>query len=642
MKTDLTFGRTWADATHTWEELHGKAKSTGKGKKAPKPAPKPKGAPAASCKAASEAPPFDLGAAATPRTEPPPAPSEAVEVEPAPGTQAEPPPRPNGHDYTQGGDKAQSLLERRHTYQSADRKLHTRVDVYRDAAGVKTCPTYHYNGRRWVKGWPDQVIPYRLPELLDTPPDEPICITEGEKDADTLAGLGFVVTTNPGGADKWQPELNEWFRGRAQAYVFEDNDAAGRAHTRRVIDALRDIVPTLIVMPFPELPEHGDVSDWATAGGNQQLLLARMEEACKRHEAAPIALPYINMSNWDQEPVPEQPYTVPDRIPQHEAAMFHGEGAAGKSTIGLHLCAAHVLGREWLGVMPEPGPAIFADAEDGEIPIHRRLAAIGNHYGATFGDMIKGGLHLISLAGQDAILATASRSGKIEPTALYAKLLEAAGDIKPKMITIASLANVYAGSEIDRSQVQQFVGLLTRLAIRADGSVTQIAHPSLTGINSGTGLSGSTQWHNAVRARFYLKGVKPEDGELPDNDLREIEFKKNQYGQISGRLVLRYQNGLFLPEPGVASLDQATQELTAQDVFLTLLKRLTAENRHVSASPSKNYAPTCFARESEARAAGLTNKQLETAMRELFRSGKVWNEPCGKPSRPSFRIAVKA
>jgi hypothetical protein len=42
------------------------------------------------------------------------------------------------------------------------------------------------------------------------------------------------------------------------------------------------------------------------------------------------------------------------------------------------------------------------------------------------------------------------------------------------------------------------------------GSVVLIAHPSLTGINTGTGISGSTQWHNSVRARFYLKGYKSE------------------------------------------------------------------------------------------------------------------------------------
>ena len=28
-------------------------------------------------------------------------------------------------------------------------------------------------------------------------------------------------------------------------------------------------------------------------------------------------------------------------------------------------------------------------------------------------------------------------------------------------------------------------------------------------------------------------------------------------------------------------------------------------------------------------------------MRALFKDGVIWNEPCGKPSRPSFRIALK-
>ncbi len=117
-----------------------------------------------------------------------------------------------------------------------------------------------------------------------------------------------------------------------------------------------------------------------------------------------------------------------------------------------------------------------------------------------FSDVIKGGLQLISFAGQDAVLATANRSGKIEPTALYKQPLEAAGDIKPKMIGIASSANVFADSEIERSQVQQFIGLLTRLGIIANGAVVLISHPSLTGISMDTGLSGNTQWRNALES----------------------------------------------------------------------------------------------------------------------------------------------
>jgi hypothetical protein len=63
--------------------------------------------------------------------------------------------------------------------------------------------------------------------------------------------------------------------------------------------------------------------------------------------------------------------------------------------------------------------------------LHIRLAAILQHYGATFADAIKGGLHLISLVGHDAVLGAPERNGKIKPTALYKQLLEAAGDIKP-------------------------------------------------------------------------------------------------------------------------------------------------------------------------------------------------------------------
>jgi RecA-family ATPase len=248
----------------------------------------------------------------------------------------------------------------------------------------------------------------------------------------------------------------------------------------------------------------------------------------------------------------------------------------------------------------------------------------------------------MSFAGQDAVLATASRNGKLEPTPLYRQLLEAAGDIKPRMIGIASAANIFAGSENDRSQVQQFISLLTRMAIIAGGGVQLISHPSLSGINTDTGLSGNTQWHNAVRARSWLKGVKPEACEQVDSDLRELVFKKNNYGPVSESMILRWQNGLFLPELGINSLDQAAQETKTDEIFLTLLRRLTRENRFVSGKPSSNYAPAVFAREEEALREMVSSKMLEATMRRLFRTGVIWNEPCGKPSRPSYRIALKA
>ena len=351
-------------------------------------------------------------------------------------------------------------------------------------------------------------------------------------------------------------------------------------------------------------------------------------------------LPYIDMSTWDTDPVPEQEWTVHNRIPRRHVTLFSGEGSAGKSTIDLHASAAHVLGRDWLGTMPEQGPAIFIDAEDDEGVMHRRLAAIAKHYGVTFSELIKSGLRLVSLAGEDAVLAAAGRNGKITPTPRYKRLLEEAGDVKPISISIASCANVYAGSEIDRNQVQQFITLLTKVAIVANGSVKLISHPSLSGISSGSGLSGNTQWHNAVRARSYLKGIKPDDEEEPDNDLREIVFKKNNYGPVSETIVLRYTNGLFLPVPGINSLDRAAREAKADDIFLALLQRFSRDGINVTSTGGQNNAARLFALEPEAKAERLKKEELADAMRRLLSKDRIHNELYRKNGEDRRRVAI--
>jgi RecA-family ATPase len=260
----------------------------------------------------------------------------------------------------------------------------------------------------------------------------------------------------------------------------------------------------------------------------------------------------------------------------------------------------------------------------------------------TFDELIAGGLHVLCLLGQDATLCAATgKSGRVETTDRYRQLYEAAGDIKPINISIDTLSRAFAGNEIDRVQVYAFAMHMQALALVAGGSVTVLSHPSLQGISSGTGLSGSTAWQGAFRFRQYLKGVKAEAGEQPDNDLRELEFKKNQYGPISDAITLRYQNGLFLPLPGT-SFAQAAREAKADDVFLDLLARFTKQNRYVSDKTSANYAPALFAKEDAAKIAGLTSHNLAGAMRRLFARGRIWNEPCGKPSRPQYRIAIKS
>jgi RecA-family ATPase len=180
------------------------------------------------------------------------------------------------------------------------------------------------------------------------------------------------------------------------------------------------------------------------------------------------------------------------------------------------------------------------------------------------------------------------------------------------------------------------------LAMVAGGSVTVLSHPSLHGVASGSGISGSTAWHGAFRFRQYLKGIKPSDGEQPDGDLRELEFKKNQYGPLGETVVLRYRNGLFLPEAGMSNLDKVSREAKADDIFVTLLKRLSGEGRNVGDKPnSPTYAPATFAKENEAKQTQLRKPDFEAAMRRLFAGGKIHVETYGRPSRPYSRLAIK-
>ena len=348
-----------------------------------------------------------------------------------------------------------------------------------------------------------------------------------------------------------------------------------------------------------------------------------------------------DISNWDTWR-PERKWAIRNRVPLNQAGLLSGEGGAGKSILELTKDVAHVAGKDWLGSMPEQGPAFYIGAEDAEDEIHIRLADIAEYYGVTIAQLHADGLRIRCLLGKDATLCAVGRSGRIETTALYRAIYEQAGDIKPKNISIDTLSRAFAGNEIDRVQVYAFAMHMQALAMAAEGSVTVLSHPSLQGMASGSGISGSTAWHGAFRFRQYLTSVKPDGGEQPDDDLRELQFKKNQYGPKAETIVVRYQRGLFLPVAGMSSLDQAAREAKADEVFLDLLRTFASQNRHVSDKVSAAYAPAVFAKEEAAKKAALNSKTLAAAMRRLFAARKIWNELCGKPSRPTYRIALKA
>jgi RecA-family ATPase len=230
----------------------------------------------------------------------------------------------------------------------------------------------------------------------------------------------------------------------------------------------------------------------------------------------------------------------------------------------------------------------------------------------------------------------------VQPTPLFLRLMKAAIEIQPVLIGIDTSADVCAGNENDRSQVRQFVTMLRKMAMGANAYIIINAHPSLSGINSGSGLSGSTGWHNSVRARAYLTTVKTDKDDEPDPNLRKLEFKKNNYGPIARTIELRWERGVYVRVGGIASVDKRAKEHTAERMFVALLDRFNHQGRHVDAkAASKNYAPTVFGKEAEARKYSLKKVDFEGAMRRLFAASQIAVEPYGPPCRGTTRLVTR-
>lgn len=169
--------------------------------------------------------------------------------------------------------------EREHNVQNVKKKKRVVAEYwYRDEAraplyqSCRTEPKDFWQRRPAARGgWEYNLdgvrrVLYRLPELLEADPRRWVLIPEGEKDVDLLWEMGFVATTNVGGAGKWcsrnmETNYGESLQNRS-VVILPDNDKAGWLHATEVEWDLRKKTSRVIVVRLPGLPHKGDVSDW--------------------------------------------------------------------------------------------------------------------------------------------------------------------------------------------------------------------------------------------------------------------------------------------------------------------------------------------------------------------------------------------
>lgn len=340
-------------------------------------------------------------------------------------------------------------------------------------------------------------------------------------------------------------------------------------------------------------------------------------------------LPVLTVGELKRMKLKPRRWIIEHLIPEGEPTLIYGPGAAGKSLALFQLAVCIATGRPFLGRDVPTGRVLFYTCEDGADEIKRRGEDILKSVGVTWDDLAER-LRIIPMreSEHDAMLV----DEKLGPTATYEALKLEISAFKPDVVMMDTLADVFGGDENRRTDAKRFVKQVIKLAPRATHILA--AHPSVSGIESGRGYSGSTGWPGAVRS--HLSFERFEKGKFEgDKDVRKLFNKKVNYGQEgAGEILMRWKEGAFVP------IDDTVAETPEADVdalFLALLAKFGRSNRNVTES----RAATTFAKEPEAKRAGVGKKDFEAAIGRLFDARRLTNEEYkGSNGAPARRLAI--
>jgi RecA-family ATPase len=306
----------------------------------------------------------------------------------------------------------------------------------------------------------------------------------------------------------------------------------------------------------------------------------------------------FDASQWEGVPIEPRRWIAENRIPVGEPGIMSGDGGTGKTKLALQLAVSIAAGlQDWIGgIVEADGPVIVFSAEEKLKEMHRRTLDILDHRRLSFADL-RGALHFICDQDQ-TVLGAVDRNGVVQPTTSLLRLEKTVAAIRPALVIVENAADVYSG------------------------------------LNDGTGRSGSTGWNNSGRWRLNFTKAKDSD------ELRQLEIAKNNYGPTGEKITLRWERGVFVPESQAdASPYRAAAEREIDDCFLRLLDKRNAQARHVRPSKGPGYAPSEFAADPEAGA--ITARAFAAAMERLYSAGIIKTVETGPASR-RFRHVERA
>ena len=355
-------------------------------------------------------------------------------------------------------------------------------------------------------------------------------------------------------------------------------------------------------------------------------------------EQAPITRPQIiDPTAWEGKAIPKREWVVVDWIPLRHVTALYGDGGLGKTLLAQQLLTSVATGKDWLGLAVKPMKAFGLLCEDHEQDLHLNQDRINSRYWIGYADL--GNLRLWSSVGFDNLLMQfdggEAATGKL--TAFFNELLQEIKTFGAQFVVIDTVADTFGGNENNRNQVRQFVAnACGRIAREIDGAVLICAHPSLSGLNSGAGTSGSTAWNNTVRSRLFISADKPQEGDEADPDLRHLSRKKSNYARAGESLTIRWVDGVFMLCD--ASSRYAVVDPDLINRVLDEIQRAWDEGQPYSDAPQSRRR---YIKHLLPKRLLISQAQYQRAMDEIYRHGYLQSVLYDKNSKGKGLRVVK-
>lgn len=277
---------------------------------------------------------------------------------------------------------------------------------------------------------------------------------------------------------------------------------------------------------------------------------------------------------------------IDDWLPCGYATLFAAHGGAGKSSIALHLATCIELGRQFFGLHCSMRKVLYLSCEDRADVLHWRLARICAQEGIDPAELA--GLRVVDLVGHDGILYRRDPSLGSHVTAAYGELQRIIEQTGAEVVFVDGVSDAFGGSENDRGEIKAFVNALVAL-IGTNGAVVLIHHVNRATASAGVtseGYSGSTGWHNSVRARWYLQPEieRTDEGAAPTGDLI-LSLQKSNLGRSDQSMRFRWDDTahMFLAEKP-ARFDRHLRDEEEQDGIVAALREVIERGDYVPAA----------------------------------------------------------